>query len=159
MENLGLNGRINWKISKISSVERITVLTKWKISLLKILCYGRESIGVNAELNSLSNSDKFRWRICVTTAKETGKKGKFNSYRRIQLWENENFSYQKFVLSVEENSERMQNLILFQTVTNSDVKFGFERENKLKNKQNFIRGADFSFYEMKIFPIKNSSSS
>ena len=53
----------------------------------------------------------------------------------------------------------MQNLILFETVTNSDGKFGFERENKLKNKQNFIRGADFSFYEMKIFPIKNSSSS
>ena len=46
----------------------------------------------------------------------------------------------------------MQNLILFQPVTNSDGEFGFERENKLKNKQNFIRGADYSFDEMKNFP-------
>ena len=53
----------------------------------------------------------------------------------------------------------MQNLILFQTVTNSVGEFAFERENKLKNKQNFIRGEVFSFYEMKIFLIKNSSSS
>ena len=64
-----------------------------------------------------------------------------------------------FVLRGEEEMEQMQNLILFQTVTNSHGEFGFERENKLKNKQNFIRGADFSFYEMKIFLIKNSSSS
>ena len=57
-----------------------------------------------------------------------------------------------FVLRVEENSEQVQNLILLQTVTNSDGKFGFERENKLKNKLNFIRGADYSFDEMKNFP-------
>ena len=67
------------------------------------------------------------------------------------------FFFQKFVLRVEENSEQMQNLIFFQTVTNSDGEFGFERENKLKYKQNFIRGPDYSFDEMKIFPTKNSS--
>ena len=32
----------------------------------------------------------------------------------------------------------MQNLIVFQTVTNSDGEFRSERRKKLKNKENFI---------------------
>ena len=52
----------------------------------------------------------------------------------------------------------MQNWILFQTLTNSGGGFGSELEKKLKNKENFIRGADSSFYEMKIFLIKSSST-
>ena len=39
----------------------------------------------------------------------------------------------------------MQNLILFETVTNSDGEFGFERENKPKNKKKLIRADEFGF--------------
>ena len=56
--------------------------------------------------------------------------------RRIQLWQNENFWYQKFVLRLEEDKEEMQNLILFQTVTNWAREFVSERQKKLKNKEN-----------------------
>ena len=52
----------------------------------------------------------------------------------------------------------MQNWILVQTVTNLAREFGSQPQKKLKNKQNFIRGEDFSFYEMKMFPLKNWSS-
>ena len=52
----------------------------------------------------------------------------------------------------------MQNWILFETVTNSDRKFGSERQKKLKNKENLIRADEFVFHKIKIFLIKNSSS-
>ena len=52
----------------------------------------------------------------------------------------------------------MQNLILFQTVTNSDGEFGSQPHKKLKNKENFIRADEFTFHKIKIFHIKSSSS-
>ena len=52
----------------------------------------------------------------------------------------------------------MQNLILFQTVTNWDRQFGSQPQKKLKNKENFIHADEFSFEKMKIFLIKSSSS-
>ena len=52
----------------------------------------------------------------------------------------------------------MQNLIVFQTVTNSDGEFRSEWQRKLKNKENFIVAGEFTFHKMKIFLIKNSFS-
>ena len=52
----------------------------------------------------------------------------------------------------------MQNLILFQTVTNSDRALVSEPHEKLKNKENLIDADEFNFDKMKIFHIKNSSS-
>ena len=52
--------------------------------------------------------------------------------------------------------EKMQNLILFQTDTNSDGEFGSERRKKLKNKANFIVAGEFTFHKIKIFLMKNS---
>ena len=52
----------------------------------------------------------------------------------------------------------MQNLIVFQTVTNSNGEFAAERQKNLKRKENFIGREDLSFYEMKIFLMENSSS-
>ena len=52
----------------------------------------------------------------------------------------------------------MQILILFQTVKNIDREFWSQLHQKLKNKEHLIRGEDFSFYEMKIFLMKNCSS-
>ena len=52
----------------------------------------------------------------------------------------------------------MQNLIVFQTVTNSDGEFWSERQKKLKNKENFIHGDKFTFHKIKIFLVENSSS-
>ena len=52
----------------------------------------------------------------------------------------------------------MQNWILFQTVTNSDEKFGSQPRPKLKNQENFIHADEFSFHKIKIFLMKNSSS-
>ena len=48
----------------------------------------------------------------------------------------------------------MQNLILFQTVRNSDREFGFQAQKKLKNKENFIDADEFIFQKIKIFLIK-----
>ena len=50
----------------------------------------------------------------------------------------------------------MQNLILFQTVWNSDPEFGSQLHKKMKNKENFIRADEFSFDKFKIFLMKNS---
>ena len=44
----------------------------------------------------------------------------------------------------------MQNLILFQTVSNSDGEFGSELQKKLKNKKNLIRADKFSFHKIKF---------
>ena len=52
----------------------------------------------------------------------------------------------------------MQNLFLFQTVTNSDREFWSERQKKLKNQKNFILADQFSFDKIKIFLMKNSFS-
>ena len=52
----------------------------------------------------------------------------------------------------------MQNLIVFQTVPNSDEEFGFEWRKKLKNKENLIHADKFTFHKIKIFLMKNSSS-
>ena len=52
----------------------------------------------------------------------------------------------------------MQNWIVFETVTDSYREFAAKRQKKLKRKENFISGEDFSFHEMKIFPMKNSCS-
>ena len=50
----------------------------------------------------------------------------------------------------------MQNLIVFETVTNSDGKFWSERQKKLKSKANFIRADEFTFHKIKVFLMKNS---
>ena len=47
----------------------------------------------------------------------------------------------------EEQKEEMQNLILFQTVTDSSDEFVVEREEKMKNKDNFICAEEISFCE------------
>ena len=52
----------------------------------------------------------------------------------------------------------MQNLILFQTVKNSNAEFEFQWQKKLKNKNNFVHADQFSFEKNKMFLIKNSSS-
>ena len=52
----------------------------------------------------------------------------------------------------------MQNLILFQTVTNSGGEFAPERQKKLKHKEHLIHAEEPSFEKMKIFLIKSSSS-
>ena len=52
----------------------------------------------------------------------------------------------------------MQNLIVFQTVLNSDGEFGFEWQKKLKSKANFILGHEFTFHKIKVFLMKNSAS-
>ena len=62
------------------------------------------------------------------------------------------------VLRVEEVKEEMQNLILFQTVTNSDGEFATQLHKILKNKENFIRANEFTFHKIKIFLIEISSS-
>ena len=50
----------------------------------------------------------------------------------------------------------MQNLIVFQTVLNSDGEFGFEWQKKLKNKTNLIHADEFAFHKIKIFLMKHS---
>ena len=62
------------------------------------------------------------------------------------------------MLSVEEEQEEMQNLILFQNVTNWDREFVSQPHKRLKKKENWIDGDEFSFEKMKIFLIKKSSS-
>ena len=52
----------------------------------------------------------------------------------------------------------MQNLIVFQTVTNSDGEFGSEWQKKLKDKENFIVVDEFTVHKIKIFLMKNSFS-
>ena len=52
----------------------------------------------------------------------------------------------------------MQNLIVFETVTNSDGEFWSERQKKLKSKANFIRADEFTFHKIKVFLMKNSAS-
>ena len=51
----------------------------------------------------------------------------------------------------------MQNLILFQTVTNSGGEFVSQLQKKLKNKEDFIFEDEFSFHKIKIFHMKSSS--
>ena len=48
-------------------------------------------------------------------------------------------------MNVEQEKEEMPNSILFQTVTNSDRKFRFERKKKLKNKENLIHADKLTF--------------
>ena len=76
----------------------------------------------------------------------------------LSFWENKNFYYEKLALTVEEEKEEMHNLILFQTVTNSDGEFVSQPHKKLKNKENFIREHKFNFDKIKTFTVKNSSS-
>ena len=54
--------------------------------------------------------------------------------------------------------EKMENWILFQTVTKSDREFVSQPHKKVKNKENCSDADEFSFEEMKIFLIKISSS-
>ena len=51
----------------------------------------------------------------------------------------------------------MQNLIVFQTVTNSDGKFWSERQKKLKSKANLTHAHEFAFHKIKIFLMKHSA--
>ena len=60
------------------------------------------------------------------------KRGKVNLSRWIQLSWNENFSYEKFVLRVEQEMEGTQNWILSQTVTNSEREFVSQLHKKVK---------------------------
>ena len=88
------------------------------------------------------------------------KKSKENFIRadEFTFLRNENFSYEKFVVKVEEQNEEMQNWILYQTVTNCDGEFVSERQKKLKNKENLICRDEFSSHKIKIFLRKNWSS-
>ena len=52
----------------------------------------------------------------------------------------------------------MQNLILFQTGTNSGGEFVSQPHKKLKNKEHLIHAEKISVEKMKIFLIKSSSS-
>ena len=52
--------------------------------------------------------------------------------------------------------EKMQNLILFETVTDSDGEFWFEWRKKLKNRENLIHADKFTFHKIKVFFMKNS---
>ena len=71
---------------------------------------------------------------------------------------NWNFSYEKFVLRVEEEKEESQNWIVFQTVANGNREFGFEGQKKMKNKGNLIHADEFSFHKIKILFLKSPSS-
>ena len=59
---------------------------------------------------------------------------------------------------VEKKKEKMENLILFQTVRNSYGEVGSEWQRKLKNRENLIHTDEFTFHEIKIFLMKNSFS-
>ena len=120
---MSLNCTRNWKIRKISFVQTNSPFIKLELFLSKVRSQSGRSKGEDAELNSLSNCHKLRWRVWVWTAEETEKYGKFNSCRRIQLSQNKNFPFEKFVLEVDEGKEEMQNWILYPTVTNSDREF------------------------------------
>ena len=50
----------------------------------------------------------------------------------------------------------MQNLILFQTVTNSGGEFVSQTQKKLKNKEDFIFVDEFRFHTIKILLLKNT---
>ena len=52
----------------------------------------------------------------------------------------------------------MQNLILFQNVTNLDRELVSQPREKLKNKEQLIHADEFSFHEIKSFLIKSPSS-
>ena len=52
----------------------------------------------------------------------------------------------------------MQNLILFQTVTNPGGEFVSQLHEKLKNKKNLIPADEFTYHKLKIFLMKNSLS-
>ena len=52
----------------------------------------------------------------------------------------------------------MQNLILFQTVTNSGGEFVSQLQKKLTNKEDSIFADEFSFQIIEIFLIKGLSS-
>ena len=52
----------------------------------------------------------------------------------------------------------MQNLIHFQTATNSDGEFVSQPHKKQKNKEHLIHAEKFSVEKMKIFLIKSPSS-
>ena len=52
----------------------------------------------------------------------------------------------------------MQNLILFQTITNSDGEFVSQPHKKMKNKENFIHADEFSIHKIKIVLNKSPSS-
>ena len=151
-----LNCTRNWKIRIISFVQTNGAFAKLKCFLWKIRADSRGRKVGDAELNSLSNCHKFRLRICVSTAQETGKYGKWNWCWRILLWENENFSYKKFVVKVKEGEKEMQNWILFQSVTNWDREFGSQLHKKLKNMENFIGADEFIYHKIRIFLFKNS---
>ena len=73
MENLGLKGRRNWKIRKVSFLQTNCPLIKLKFFLRKIGPHSGRRKGGNAELNSLSNCHKFRWRIWFWNEEETEK--------------------------------------------------------------------------------------
>ena len=67
------------------------------------------------------------------------------------------FAYETFVIRVEKDKEQTWNLIVFQTVTDSDEEFWSEPEKKLKNKENLFRADEFTLHKLKIFLIKSSS--
>ena len=88
MENMGLNRTRNRKISKITFLQTNSPFRKLKFFLPKVSPQSRRRQGGHAEFNSLLNCEKFRWRICVSTAEETEKQGRFYFGGRIQLSQN-----------------------------------------------------------------------
>ena len=73
MENFWVNPTRDWKMSRIAFVKTNSAFRKLKFFLSKVLPQSRTRKGGDAELNSLSSCDKFRWTIWVSTAEETEK--------------------------------------------------------------------------------------
>ena len=61
-------------------------------------------------------------------------------------------------MRVEQDKADIHNLLLFQTLTDSDEEFVSQRQKKLKNKEDFIFAHEFSFQKIKISLIKGSST-
>ena len=98
--------------------------------------------------------------ICFQTLTDSSREFVFKRERKIKNKDNcicaEEISFfvkiqiffdGKFVVRDEPQKEEMQNLILFQIVTVSSDEFGFKREEKMKNKDNFICVEEISFCE------------
>ena len=85
-------------------------------------------------------------------------KENFNPEKKSTFFGNFHFSYWKLVVRIEEETDDIQNVILFQTVANSHGEFVSESKKKLKNKENLIDADEFSFHKIKIVRIKSPSS-
>ena len=68
------------------------------------------------------------------------------------FWENWNFSYENVAGGVEEESEEMQNSIVYQTVTDKDTEILVELEKKIEKSGKFHWYRAIQFYiQCKLF--------